>query len=126
MSSLAQQLQGIASLDAARLTSKTGAPSSKSYLFSAAEAAQQDLDAIWAIAAEGFEQLCQLDSDMLEFEEELFAGRTKRIDRMMLNREDNAQLDKIIERCLRRLGRWIGHRVAYQAIPVGHSRARLL
>jgi U3 small nucleolar RNA-associated protein 10 len=108
MSSLAHQLQSIASLDAARLTSRTGAPTSKSYLFSAKEAAEQDLDAVWAIAQEGFEQLCALDPDMLEFEEELFAERTKRVDRMLLNKEENRVLDGRLERCLRRLGRWIG------------------
>lgn len=108
MSSLAQQLQGIASIDASRLTSRTGAPSSKSYLFDLTEAAQQDLDAVWAIAQEGYEQLCSLDSEMLEFEEEIFAERTKRVDRMMLTKEENRVLDVVLERCLRRLGRWIG------------------
>lgn len=108
MSSLAQQLQGIASVDAARLTSRTGAPSSKSYLFPPTEAAQQDLDTVWVIAQEGYEQLCALDPEMLEFEEEIFAERTKRVDRMLLNKAENKALDGHLERCLRRLGKWVG------------------
>jgi U3 small nucleolar RNA-associated protein 10 len=108
MSSLAQQLQGIASIDAARLTSRTGAPSSKSYLFTPLEAAQQDLDEIYQIGAEGFGEICSLDPEMVDFEEELFSEVSKRTDRMMLNKEDNRQLDEVLGRCLRRLGKWIG------------------
>jgi U3 small nucleolar RNA-associated protein 10 len=108
MSSLAQQLQGIASLDASRLTSRTGAPSSKSYLFTPIEAAQQDFDAVFEIAQEGFSEMLSLEPEMAEFEEELFSDVSKRTDRMMLNAEDNAVLDEVIGRCLRRLGAWVG------------------
>jgi U3 small nucleolar RNA-associated protein 10 len=108
MSSLAAQLAGIASLDASRLTSRTGAPSSKSYLFTPVEAANQDYDTVFQIGLEGFSEIVALDPDMAEFEEELFSDVSKRTDRMMLNQEDNRVLDEALGRCLRRLGKWIG------------------
>jgi U3 small nucleolar RNA-associated protein 10 len=108
MSSLAAQLAGIASIDASRLTSRTGAPSSKSYLFTPLEASNQDFDEVYQIALEGFLEIINLDPDMTEFEEELFSDISKRTDRMMLNQEDNRVLDEALGRCLRRLGKWIG------------------
>ncbi|WVQ66419.1 uncharacterized protein L199_004599 [Kwoniella botswanensis] len=108
MSSLAAQLQNIASLDAARLTSKYGQPSSKSYLFPPKVASTHDLDSIFALAQSGFEELLSLDPDMEEFEEELFSEKSKRTDRMMLSQEENDVLDILLGRCLRRLGKWIG------------------
>ncbi|WVF68418.1 hypothetical protein IAT40_003183 [Kwoniella sp. CBS 6097] len=108
MSSLAAQLQNIASLDAARLNSRYGAPSSKSYLFPPKVASTHDLDSIFALAQSGFEELLSLDPDIEEFEDELFSERAKRTDRMMLSKEENEALDEVIARCLRRLGRWIG------------------
>jgi len=106
--SLAAQLQNIASLDAGRLTSKYGQPSSKSYLFPAKVAETHDLDAVHALGQSGFDELVQLDEDMEEFEDELFSEAAKRNDRMMLNEEENAKLNETLERCLRRLGKWIG------------------
>ncbi|OCF41969.1 hypothetical protein I317_04161 [Kwoniella heveanensis CBS 569] len=108
MSSLAAQLQNIASLDAARLTSKYGAPSSKSYLFPPKVASTHDLDSIFALAQSGFEELLTLDPPIEEYEDELFSERAKRTDRMMLSKEENDALDQVIGQCLRRLGRWIG------------------
>lgn len=108
MSSLASQLKNLASLDAERLTSRTGAPSSKSYLFPAKVAATQDLDAVHALGQSGFDELVQLDPQMEEFEEELFSEAAKRTDRMMLNAEENAKLNETIARALGRLGKWIG------------------
>jgi U3 small nucleolar RNA-associated protein 10 len=108
MSSLANQLQAIASLDASRLTSRTGAPSSKSYLFPPKTAASHDLDSIYALAQSGYEELLSLDASFQEFEDKLFSERSRRVDRMLLNKEENAQIGKVLDRCLRKLGRWIG------------------
>ena len=108
MSSLSKQLQSIASFDAARLTSRYGAPTSKSYLFPPKVAASHDLDAIFALAQSGFAELRELDPDIEEFEDELFSEAAKRTDRMMLNKEQNARLDGVLQRCLRRLGKWVG------------------
>ncbi len=103
MTSLATQLQSIASIDASRLTSKFGVPSSKSYLFPPKIAASHDLDAIFSLAQSGYD-----DPGMEEFEDDLFSESARRVDRMMLNREENDKLNTTLERCLRRLGRWIG------------------
>ena len=108
MSSLATQLQGVASLDASRLTSRTGAPSSKSYLFPAKVAADHDLDTIYSLGLSGFEELLSLDPAFEEFEDALFSEHAKRTDRMLLNEEENKKLDVVLGRCLRRLGKWIG------------------
>ena len=108
MSSLANQLQNIASLDAARLTSRTGAPAAKSYLFPPKIAVTHDLDSIYALGLSGFEELLSLDPDFSEFEGGLFSEAAKRTDRMSLNQEENRKLDLILHRCLRRLGKWIG------------------
>jgi len=108
MSSLATQLQSIASLDASRLASRYGAPTSKSYLFPPKEAAKHDLDEIFSLAQSGLVELRQLDPGMEEFEDELFSEAAKRTDRMMLNKEENSRLDAVLEKCLRRLGKWIG------------------
>lgn len=107
-SSLASQLQNIASVDASRLTSRYGQPSSKSYLFPPKVAEAQDLDAVFALAQSGFDELLHLDPEIEEFERELFSEAAKRTDRMMLNKEENDKLDITLGRCLRRLGKWVG------------------
>ncbi|WWD20373.1 hypothetical protein CI109_104849 [Kwoniella shandongensis] len=107
-SSLASQLQQIASLDASRLTSKYGTPSSKSYLFPPKVAAEHDLDSIFTLAQSGFDELLSLDPGMEVFEDELFSERAKRTDRMMLSQEENDALNTTLGRCLRRLGKWVG------------------
>lgn len=108
MSSLASQLKAVASVDAARLASRHGQPSSKSYLFPASTASSYDFDALFTIALSGFDELVQLDADMQEFENELFSQAAKSTDRLMLTEEENAKLDIELTRCLRRLGKWIG------------------
>ncbi|WWC65921.1 uncharacterized protein I303_108543 [Kwoniella dejecticola CBS 10117] len=108
MSSLAAQLQGIASLDAARLTSRYGQPSSKSYLFPPKVASTHDLDSIFALAQSGFEELLTLDPEVEQYEAEVFSEKSKRTDRMMLSQEENDELNILLARCLRRLGKWIG------------------
>jgi U3 small nucleolar RNA-associated protein 10 len=45
---------------------------------------------------------------MSEFEEELFGESTKSLDRMMLSQEANKRLDAVLDRCIRRLGQWMG------------------
>lgn len=108
MVSLADQLRGIASSDADRITAHHGAPSGKSYIFPAKEAAALDFNAIYNIAISGLDEVLELDPLMSEFEEELFGESTKSLDRMMLSQEANKRLDAVLDRCIRRLGQWIG------------------
>jgi U3 small nucleolar RNA-associated protein 10 len=108
MSSLSNQLKNIASLDASRLTSRSGAPTSKSYLFPPKTAASHDLDAIFSLGQSGFEELLELDPEMAEYEDELFSEKSRRTDRMMLTKKENEDLDVVLGRCLRRLGKWVG------------------
>ncbi len=106
-SSLAQQLRGIASLDADRITSHHGAPAGKSYLFAPKEAAALDLDAIFNIASAGFDELLELDPKMEEFEDDFFSERSKRVDRMMLTGQENEKLGLGLDKCLGRLSKWM-------------------
>ncbi|KAJ9106769.1 hypothetical protein QFC19_003082 [Naganishia cerealis] len=108
MVSLADQLRGIASADADRITAHHGAPSGKSYIFPAKEASALDFNAIYNIAISGLDEILELDPLMSEFEEELFGESTKSLDRMMLSQEANRRLDAVLERCIRRLGQWLG------------------
>ncbi|WVN90881.1 uncharacterized protein L203_106124 [Cryptococcus depauperatus CBS 7841] len=107
MSSLAEQLQNIASLDADRLSSAYGAPSGKSYLFPPDVALGHDLDSIFDLAQSGFDELFSLDPGLEEFQEDLFSEAAKRTDRMIMSKEENDILDTILEKCLRRLGRYV-------------------
>lgn len=108
MVSLADQLRGIASADADRITAHHGAPSGKSYIFPAKDAAALDFNAIYNIAISGLDEILELDPLMSEFEEELFGESTKSLDRMMLSQEANHRLDLVLDRCIRRLGQWMG------------------
>ncbi|KAJ9119655.1 hypothetical protein QFC22_003365 [Naganishia vaughanmartiniae] len=108
MVSLADQLRGIASADADRITAHHGAPSGKSYIFPAKEASALDFNAIYNIAISGLDEILELDPLMSEFEEELFGESTKSLDRMMLSQEANKRLDAVLDRCIRRLGQWLG------------------
>jgi U3 small nucleolar RNA-associated protein 10 len=105
--SLAQQLRGIASLDADRITSNHGAPSGKSYLFPPSQAAAMDMDAIYNVALSGYEELLEIDPDMEQFEDDLFSETSKATDRMMLPKDANKDLDVKLEKCLRRLSQWL-------------------
>lgn len=53
---------------------------------------------------------------MEEFEDELFSEVVKRMDRMVLSKEENDNLDRMLGRCLRRLGKWIRFMVGGKCI----------
>ena len=102
-SSLASQLVQNASLNAALLNPNRRRPT-ESYLFSAKEAAQHDLDAIYAIGNNGFTQLMPLEPLLKQFERSLFSDAAKNTDRTLLNAEANEELNKQIASLLPLLG----------------------
>ena len=102
-SSLAAQLAQSTSLNAALLNPNRRRPT-ESYLFPAKEAAQHDLDAIYAIGNNGFSQLMSLDPSLRQFERSLFSDAAKNTDRTLLNAEANEELNKQIASLLPLLG----------------------
>ncbi|KAH9837712.1 armadillo-type protein [Rhodofomes roseus] len=102
-SSLAAQLAQSASLNAALLNTSRRR-STESYLFSAKEAQQHDLDAIFALGTNGFAQLKSLDSALRHFEQALFSDSAKGTDRTLLPADANAELDRQIASFLPLIG----------------------
>jgi U3 small nucleolar RNA-associated protein 10 len=82
MSSLKQQLKKIGTLDL-RNVSEASRKSKASFLFSAREAADQDLETIYSIAYNGIMELVILDEKFSPFEKTLFSERMKSVDRIL-------------------------------------------
>lgn len=66
-----------------------------------------DMDQIYNIAISGFEELLEIDPGMQQFEDELFSETSKSVDRMVISKDANKELDVSLEKCLRRLSRWL-------------------
>lgn len=82
MPSLAKQLT-----KSTLLTNKT-----QSYLFTAKEAAQHDLESLHALALSAL----PADTDLIRFSK-LFGDSSKDLDRALLTKEDNEKLNKLIK-----------------------------
>jgi U3 small nucleolar RNA-associated protein 10 len=97
-SSLASQLQKISAASTNTLnTRKLKAIHSTSLIFEPAHAATQDLDTIYSIALEGFQELCLLDGRFYAFERGLFSESSKEVDRLLLTKPEVQELDASIE-----------------------------
>ena len=99
-SSLASQLAGIGSLDAARLSAAT-AKSRPSFLFSPRQAASLSNSEIHALGYNGFLSLLSEDPRLERYETPLFGEKAKTTDRALLTKEENAKLDRIIAGLMR-------------------------
>lgn len=117
MSSLARQLASIASLDSSRLgaSSKVSA-TQPSYLFTPTEAAQHDLETIHSLGLNGFEELKELDSTLADFEDELFGEGSKQVDRMIISKQENEDLGRVLDQFLRRLGKHVPTRACAKVV----------
>lgn len=97
-SSLASQLQKISAASTNTLnTRKLKAIHSTSLIFEPAKAATQDLDTIYSIASEGFQEICLLDARFYAFERGLFSESSKDVDRLLLTKPEVQELDASIE-----------------------------
>lgn len=76
----------------------------ESLIFEKAVAVKQDWDTIYQICAEGFQELCILDSRLKEFNQNLFSPQAKTQDRDQLSRQQNEALGVVIEKCLALIG----------------------
>ncbi|KAJ3329702.1 HEAT repeat-containing protein 1 [Blyttiomyces sp. JEL0837] len=74
-----------------------------SLLFPAKDAADMDIDTILAIGRNGLASLVEVDSTFAVFEETLFSETIKNMERNLLTRDENEQLDSIVESFLLKL-----------------------
>ncbi|KAL9551329.1 hypothetical protein MBANPS3_004308 [Mucor bainieri] len=102
MSSLKQQLKKIGTLDL-RNVSEASRKTRASFLFSAREAADQDLETIYSIAYNGIMELVILDEKFSAFEKTLFSEGMKSVDRVLQTKEENEKLDTSINAFLSQL-----------------------
>ena len=77
---------------------------SQSLIFEPLEAASQDFDTLYEICIDGYRELCRQDVKFVDFSRSLFGERCKGTERTQLTKDQNADLDGVLERCLIRLG----------------------
>ncbi|KAL0083069.1 hypothetical protein J3Q64DRAFT_1850250 [Phycomyces blakesleeanus] len=102
MSTLQQQLKKIGTADL-RNVSEVSRKFKASFLFTAREAADQDLDTIYSIAYNGIMELTILDSKFAAYESTLFSEEMKSVDRILQSEEENAKLNASIKSFLQNL-----------------------
>ncbi|KAI8359067.1 hypothetical protein EDC96DRAFT_609191 [Choanephora cucurbitarum] len=102
MSSLKQQLKKIGTVDL-RNVSEVSRKTRASFLFTAREAADQDLETIYSIAYNGIMELVILDEKFSAFEKTLFSESMKSVDRVLQTKEENEKLDASINSFLAQL-----------------------
>ena len=69
----------------------------KSLLFEPKVAATQDFNTIYRICIEGFEELCRLDKRFNVFATNVFSEQSKSEERGLMTREQNEELDAVVE-----------------------------
>ncbi|KAJ3761867.1 hypothetical protein EV360DRAFT_36877 [Lentinula raphanica] len=109
---LASQLASQASqnaqiiLDRSRTRGKHA--SVESYLFAnARDAAEYDLDAVFALGRSGFEALMILNPRISVYEDSLLSYHARNVDRTLLNPEATRELDAALEGCLKEMGAYL-------------------
>ncbi|CAO3587277.1 unnamed protein product [Absidia cylindrospora] len=70
--------------------------------FTAKEAADQDLETIYSLAHNGFLELVNLDGAFAPYETTLFSEKSKTINRVLLNAEENGKLNDSVGMAIRR------------------------
>ncbi len=101
----AQQLRQIAAKSTNELDLRSRrAAYAESLIFERSVAAKQDWETLYQICIEGFQELCLLDKQFIDFERNLFGASSKDQDREQLNKSQNEALDGVLEQCLQILG----------------------
>ncbi|KAH6850152.1 U3 small nucleolar RNA-associated protein 10 [Chaetomium sp. MPI-CAGE-AT-0009] len=104
-SSLAAQLAQIAANSRTSLNAKAlKATHSKSLIWEPRVAAGQTFAEIYQISHEGFEELCNLDARFAHYGASLFSEQSQEADRIQMNAEENAALDKRVDSFLHLVG----------------------
>lgn len=107
VSSLAAQLSQNVSLNSSLLLEKSRRKPGESYLFTGRDADQHDLESVHALGVNGFLQLVSLNSALRVYEKHLFSGSVKDVDRTLLTKEEDMQLDEQIAGFLRAIGPYL-------------------
>jgi U3 small nucleolar RNA-associated protein 10 len=105
-SSLATQLAKNASLNASLLSATRRKPT-ESYLFPASQASTHDLESIHFLASNAFLQLKSVQPSCRKYEAALFSDAVKDVDRTLLSKEKNEELDVNLKGFIRLLGPWL-------------------
>lgn len=106
-SSLAAQLAQNASLNASLLVDRSRRKPTQSYLFTAREADQHDLDSIHALAVNAFFRLKTVEPALANYEDALFSDAAKATDRTLQNAEANDKLNESLNSFLPLLGPYL-------------------
>jgi U3 small nucleolar RNA-associated protein 10 len=69
----------------------------KSLLFDYKVAASQSFENVYLICYEGYRDLCALDPRFLAFAKNLFSEQSKAEDRTQMTKDENTQLNKVLE-----------------------------
>lgn len=104
MSSLAQQLATIASVDAGRLSQTQRPPS---FIFTPRHSASVSLVSLHSLASNAWDQLATLDPFFATYQTPILGQEAKETERTSLSKEENDKLDKVLDKVLRGLGRWM-------------------
>ena len=98
MSSLQRQLATIAATSTNELNLKAQkAAHAKSLLFEPSEAVSQSFDSLYQICAEGFDELCVLDSRFERFAKSIFSRQSKSENRAQMTRTENEELGSVVK-----------------------------
>ena len=104
-SSLASQLAQIAANSRTSLNAKAlKATHSKSLIWEPRVAAGQTFAEIYQVCHEGFEELSNLDARFAHYGASLFSEQSQEADRIQMNAEENAVLDKRVDSFLHLVG----------------------
>ncbi|KAF5805582.1 putative U3 small nucleolar RNA-associated protein [Helianthus annuus] len=101
--SIASQLQAIRSIVKADTDTLKRPFTRPSILFDAKEAADIDLDALFDLAQSGLEALVTQDERFAKYKNDLFAHKSKELDRELMGVEENNQINATISSYLRLL-----------------------
>lgn len=94
---LQQQLAAISAKSTDQLNLKAQKQRhAKSLLFEPREAATQSFDTLFQICGEGFDDLCALDARFRGFSSNLFAPSSVEVERELLNKKENDELDIVV------------------------------
>ncbi|KAK4157931.1 hypothetical protein C8A00DRAFT_29159 [Chaetomidium leptoderma] len=103
--SLAAQLAQVAANSRTSLNAKAlKASHSKSLIWEPRVAAGQTFAELYQLCHEGFDELCHLDSRFANFGVSLFSEQSQEADRIQMNAEENAALDKRVVSFLHLVG----------------------
>lgn len=88
----------------------------ESLIFEKKIAGSQDIETIYQICLEGYQELCYLDSRFRHFEQNIFSPQSRNQDRTRMNAQENEALDDVLEYFLQLVGGRLLLRPAVKAV----------